>query len=73
MICANIKKASQDEQRHQTKTTKINYIKKLHVRFKKQNLITKSKKRKIKLILNKLTCNSPEKIWEQSIKRLGNN
>ena len=35
-------------------------IKKIDVRFKKQNLITKSKKRQIKLKINKITCNSPE-------------
>ena len=40
---ANIKKASQDEQQNQTTTTNINYIKKLYVRFKKQNLLTMSK------------------------------
>ena len=42
MRYANIKKASQDEQQNQT-TTNINYIKNIYVRFKKQNLITKSK------------------------------
>ena len=41
--------------------------------LKKQNIITKSKKRQIKLILNKITLNLPEKIWDYSIKRLGNN
>ena len=63
MRCANIEKASQDEQQNQT-TTKINYIKNFMSVLKKQNLITKSKWHKIKLILNKITCNSPKKIWE---------
>ena len=70
MRYADIKKASQYEQQNQT-TTNINYIKKF-VRFKK-NLITKSKQRQIKLQLNKITCNSPDKIWDESIIRLGNN
>ena len=67
MRCANIKKASQVEQQNQTTTTtttKINCIKKLQVRFKKQNLITKSKFRQIKLRLNKTTCNASKKIRE---------
>ena len=57
MRYADIRKVSEDEQQNQTTTTtNINYIKKF-VRFKKQNLITKSKKRHIKL---KKTCNSPK-------------
>ena len=42
MRYADIKKASEDERQNQTTTTNINYIKKF-VRFKKQNVITKSK------------------------------
>ena len=42
MRYADIKKAGEDERQNQTTTTNINYIKKF-VRFKKQNLITKSK------------------------------
>ena len=65
MRCAIIKKASQDDQQNQTTaTTKINYIKNSMSPFKKQNLIAKSKYRQIKLILNKKTCNSTEKIKE---------
>ena len=60
MRYADIKKASEDERQNQTTTTNINYIKNF-VRFKKQNLITKSKQRYIKLKINKITCNSPEK------------
>ena len=41
MRYADIKKASEDERQNQT-TTNSKYIKKF-VRFKKQNLITKSK------------------------------
>ena len=50
MRYANIKKASQDEQQNKTTTTttNINYIIK-HVRSEKQNLITKSKQRQIKV------------------------
>ena len=73
MRYANIKKVSQDEQQNQTTTTNINYIKKIHVRFKKQNSITKSKQGQTKLKINKITCNLPEKIWDQSIIKLGNN
>ena len=61
MSYADIKKKNEDERQHQTTTTNINYIKKIYVRFKKQDLITKSRKRQINLKLNKLTCNSPEK------------
>ena len=39
MRYADIKKASEDERQNQTTTTN----KKIYVRFKKQNLITKSK------------------------------
>ena len=73
MRYANIKKASQDEQQNQTTTTNINYIKKLYFHLKNQNSITKSKQRQKKLKLNKLTCNSPEKIWNETKIRLGNN
>ena len=69
MRYASIKEASQDEQQNQTTTTtNINLV-----RFKKQNLISKSKYRQIKQKLNKITCSSPEKIWDESIIRLGNN
>ena len=59
MRYANIKEVSEDEQRNQT-TTNINYIKKF-VRFKKQNLITKSTNRPIKQTSQK-NYKSPEKI-----------
>ena len=72
MRYANIKKASRDEQQNQTTTTNYNHIKHF-VRFKKQNLITKSKWRQKKPKLNKITCNLPEKIWDQSIIGPGNN
>ena len=61
MRYANFKKASSDEQQNQT-TTNINYIKKFYVRFKKQNLITKSTYRRIILKINIITYKSPEKI-----------
>ena len=60
MRYADIKKAREDERQNQTTATNINYIQKF-VRFKKQNLITKSKKRQIKLNINKITCDSLEK------------
>ena len=45
MRCANIKKASQDEQQNQTTaTTKINYIKNFMSVLKKQKLNNKVKK-----------------------------
>ena len=71
MRYATIKKAIEAEQQNQT-TTNINYIKNF-VRFKNQNLITKSTYRQIKLKLNKKTYKSPEKIWDQSIITFGNN
>ena len=42
MRYANIKRARQDDQQHQT-TTNINYTKNFVSVFKKQNLIAKSK------------------------------
>ena len=51
MRYASTKKASQDEQQNQTTTTNINFIKNF-VRFKKQNLKTKSKYCQIQLKLN---------------------
>ena len=72
MRCAHIKKASQDEQWNQTTTKKISYIKNFML-FQKQHLITKSKKSQIKLILGKIIFKSPEKIWDYSIKKFGNN
>ena len=68
MRYANIKKASKDEQ--QNKTTNIYYIKKFVPL--KNHLLTKSTYRQITLKLNKITYLSPEKIWDQSIKRFGN-
>ena len=61
MRYADIKKATEEERQNQTTTTKINYIKKF-VRFKKQNLITKSKWRQIKLKINNITYNSPKRM-----------
>ena len=50
-------KIKQQQQRQQTLITS-----KIFVRFKKQNLITKSKYRQMNLKLNKITHKSPEKI-----------
>ena len=43
MRSAIIRRASQDEQQNQTKTTNINYMQNLCPRFLKKNLITRSK------------------------------
>ena len=64
MRYANIKKASYDEQQNQTTTTTttiINYIKNF-MSVLKNNLITKSTFRQIKLKINKITYKSPENI-----------
>ena len=71
MRYANIKEASEEEQQNQ-RTTNINYIKNF-VRFKKQNFITKSTYRQIKLELNKITYKLQEKILDHFIKTIGNN
>ena len=74
MRYADIKKTSEDERQNQTTTTNINYIKKFMSVLKKQNLITKSKYRQIKLKINKITCNSAEKmVICQFIIKPGNN
>ena len=61
MRSAIIKKASQDEQQNQTTiTTNTNYNQ--NFMSIKKNLLTRSKKRQIKLKLNKITCTSLKKI-----------
>ena len=45
------------QQQQQTLITSKNYV-----RFKEQNLMTKTKEGKIKLKLNKITCNLPKMI-----------
>ena len=72
MRYANNKKASQDEQQNQTTKTNINYIKNF-MSVLKTNLNNKVKIASKKLKLNKITCNSPEKVWDHSKMRLGNN
>ena len=52
MRYADIKNASEDERQNQTTTRKHYLHQKNYVRFKKQNLITKSKKCQIKLKIN---------------------
>ena len=67
MRFADIKNASENKQQNQTTTTtNIIYSKNSlyeisHLRFIKQNLITKSKKRQIKLKITKITCILPTK------------
>ena len=65
---ANFKKASQDEQQTQTKTTNINPIKNL-----KQHKINNKINIQVKLKFNTITLKSPEMIWDQSINSFGNN
>ena len=71
MRYANNKKASQDEQQNQTKTN-INYIKDF-MSVLKTNLNNKVEIASKKLKLNKINCISPEKVWDHSKMRLGNN
>ena len=59
----DVKKASEDERQNQTTTKNNNYIKKIMSVLRKQNLITKSKQRQIKLKINKIFSNIPEKKW----------
>ena len=64
MRCANIKKASQDEQQNQTTaTTKINYIKNF-MSVLKTKLNNKGKIPSDKTDTKQKTCNSTEKIRE---------
>ena len=58
-----IRRAIRDKQQNQTSiTTNIDYIQNF-MSIEKRNLLTSSKYRRIKLKLNKATCNSLEKIW----------
>ena len=66
------KKACQDKQQNQTTiTTNINYIQNSMSILKKNLLKLKIKSDKLKL--KKRTFTLLEKIWDHSIKRLGNN
>ena len=75
MRSAIIRKASQDKQQNQTKTTNINYIQNLSPLFKKRNIINKVKIASNKTENNQINLYITRKknILNHSIIKLGNN
>ena len=66
MRCANIEKASQDEQQNQKTTKKINYIKNF-MSVQKTKINNKVEIASDKTETKPNEFYSPEKIWDQSI------